>query len=133
MNSPRCLAFRKGLYSVGFVAGDFVRRGAGGGDGQGVRSPLAQELILDRLRRGRASFGRVPYAPTELKTYSGWHQTLDELVWLLKVTYATPEALRKRRFRLDTLFAGYIKKNKLAIPAMRRALRSPTARRWRRG
>jgi excisionase family DNA binding protein len=101
------------------------------GDGQGVRIPLAQELILDRLRRGRASFERVPYAPTELKTYSGWHQTLDELVWLLKVTYATPEALRKRRFRLDTLFAGYIKGNKLAIPAMRRALRSPTARRWR--
>jgi excisionase family DNA binding protein len=119
------------------VSSGTVRRWIRGGRIQAVKErgvlliPVSQEFILEQLRRRRTSSTRSPYTPTELKSYSQWHETLDQLVWLLKTSYASREMLKKRRFRLDSLFAAYIKSNKLAIPAIRRALNSPTPRRWR--
>ena len=100
-------------------------------EGQELRIPIGQNFLVERLHHAFASSNRHPYTPTALRTYAGWHNTLDELVWLLKVAYTSPYDLKKRRFRLDSLFAAYIRTNRLAIPAMRRALASPSARRWR--
>lgn len=91
--------------------------------------PLYQEFIMDRIRKGPAPL-KASYSPPELREYSRWHEALDELVWLLKVTYTPRELLKKRSFRVDSLFAAYIAKNRITNHRIRRSLRSATPRRW---
>lgn len=93
-----------------------------------VRRWIRNGLLVAEKRRGRyfisseanASFvvekieekydrPSQPYVPKEIGAYERWHTVLDELCWLLKVTYSTRGDLKARRFRLDQLFANYLR------------------------
>jgi hypothetical protein len=72
--------------------------------------------------RLRAKWARpVPaYVPPEISRYSEWHQVLDEFAWLVKAVYSEPADLKRRRFRLDVLFARYLAVNRVDIASIRR-------------
>ena len=52
---------------------------------------------------------RRPYVPREIADYNRWHTVLDEFCWLLKVTYTPPPELKRKQFRLDVIFANYLR------------------------
>lgn len=64
------------------------------------------------------------WVPEEIKAYSEWHQLLDELTWLLKVCYSPREDIKRKQFRLDQLFANYIKFHKIELPKIKRIFAS---------
>jgi len=68
-----------------------------------------------------------PYVPNEIKGYDEWHRTVDELCWLLKVCYALPENVKKRRFRLDALFHSYLTSNSIDPAKVARVFAPPSA------
>lgn len=68
-----------------------------------------------------------PWVPADLATYADWHTVIDELVWLLKVTFAEREALKKRDFRLDRLLQRHLERNVGSLRNVRSSfLPSPT-------
>lgn len=71
------------------------------------------------LKRPAAAF-----VPKEIKRYGKWHEVLDELTWLLKVSYSTSEEIKKKQFRLDQLFANFLKFHKVNIRRLKQALSS---------
>jgi len=77
----------------------------------------------------RAQHIRPPrtYVPPEIGRYSEWHSVLDELAWLLKAVYSDPTELKRKRFRLDVLFARYITLNRITLKAARREFPSCAA------
>jgi excisionase family DNA binding protein len=62
------------------------------------------------------------FVPKEIKRYGEWHELLDELVWLLKVSYSKPNDIKRKQFRLDQLFLNFLKFHKVTLPKMKRAL-----------
>ena len=52
---------------------------------------------------------RRPYVPREIAGYDRWHTVLDEFCWLLKVTYTPLPELRRKHFRIDVIFANYLR------------------------
>jgi excisionase family DNA binding protein len=68
----------------------------------------------------------LAYVPPEISRYSEWHQVLDELVWLAKAVYSDRSALKRRRFRLDVLFARYLTANGVDLRSIRKSF-SPTS------
>ncbi len=68
------------------------------------------DFVLKKLKEkhGRP---RSPFIPKEIEAYEKWHTVLDEFCWLLKVTYATREDIKARKFRLDALLAAYLEPN----------------------
>lgn len=56
-----------------------------------------------------------PYFPEELLAYSDWHQTLDYISWLFKVTYSLPNDLKKKLFNIRYIFENYLKIYKIDL------------------
>jgi hypothetical protein len=83
---------------------------------------MDQTFLIDKIRFPRRSEPTAPYAPKELEKYSGWHETLDEFIWLFKVFYGDAESIKSKRFRLDRLLASYVRSNKLSLAKVRQAL-----------
>ena len=54
---------------------------------------------------------RRPYVPREIADYNRWHTVLDDFCWLLKVTYTPPSDLKRKQFRLDVIFANYLRES----------------------
>jgi excisionase family DNA binding protein len=76
-------------------------------------------FISGRLRAKRAR--PLPaYVPPEISRYSEWHQVLDEFARLAKAVYSEPADLKRRRFRLDVLFARYLAVNRVSLASIRR-------------
>jgi len=85
-----------------------------------------QEFLTQQLQR----YWKKPQAafiPKEIERYGKWHELIDEIVWLIKVFYSTPEAIRKRQFRLDELFTKFLNLHKVNLRSLKQALRSQGA------
>lgn len=54
------------------------------------------------------------YCP-ELIDYLVFHDFVDRFCWLIKLWYAPKEVIKKRTYRIDTLFQYFIRKNKFDI------------------
>ena len=65
-----------------------------------------------------------PYVPREIAGYNRWHTVLDEFCWLLKVTYTSPAELKRKVFRLDVIFANYLRDSIGEVEEIARALGS---------
>jgi excisionase family DNA binding protein len=100
-------------------------------NGRRILIPFAQPFIGELIRTRGMSLGRALSSPDELEAYSEWHETLDEFVWLIKVSYSPPAIVKKRRFRLDELFVRYLTDNDVSLDKVRRALGSSASRSWK--
>lgn len=60
------------------------------------------------------------YFPDELLAYKDFHQAIDYLAWLIKVTYSSPRDVKKRHFNLQRLFEGYLTKHRVELSGLRR-------------
>jgi helix-turn-helix protein len=67
---------------------------------------------------------KAAFVPKEIKRYGRWHELLDELTWLLKVSYSAPAEIKKKQFRLDHLFANFLNFHKVNIRKLRQVLYS---------
>jgi excisionase family DNA binding protein len=83
------------------------------------------EFIVSRLRTAWTRPVK-PYVPPEISRYSEWHQVLDELAWLAKVSYSDRADLKRRRFRLDVLLARYLQTHSVTLASIRRSF-SPSS------
>ncbi len=68
------------------------------------------DFVLAQMRK-EYERPEEPWVPADLVTYADWHTVIDELVWLLKVTFSDREALKKREFRLDQLLQRHVEAN----------------------
>jgi hypothetical protein len=66
----------------------------------------------------------VAWVPKEIKAFDKWHHLLDELIWLLKVSYGDPGDIRKKAFRLDRLLQSFITTNKVTLAKVRNTFAS---------
>ena len=64
-------------------------------------------FIYNKLREREFRSPR-PYVPRPIAAYNRWHTVIDEFCWLLKVIYTPRHDLRRKRFRLDLMFANYL-------------------------
>jgi len=101
-------------------------KNSGNGHTKAVQYDENQEFLRKHLfdRVGKAESA---YVPTELERYSKWHQIVDGMTWLLKVSYSTPDEIKKRRFRLDKLFANYLRSHDVNLRTLRQALSTDTS------
>ncbi len=90
-------------------------------DASGMTIPIDPNIDFF-LAKERARWNREPqtWVPSELVDYDQWHQLLDGFCWLLKVCYSTPEEIKRKKFRLDSLFANYIRLNYVSNEKLRR-------------
>lgn len=56
-----------------------------------------------------------------LRHYSRWHDLIDEMTWLLKVSYGSTDDIKKKHFRLDSLFASQLRANDITLGKIRAA------------
>jgi len=54
--------------------------------------------------------------------YLFFHNVLDKFCWLIKLHYADRETVRRKRYRLDTLFQWYLRTNRLSPVAAKKSL-----------
>jgi len=47
--------------------------------------------------------------------YLFFHNVLDKFCWILKLHYADRETVKKKKYRIDTLFQRFIVKNKISV------------------
>src|SRR5262245_16801276 len=66
-----------------------------------------RDFIFERYRENR-NRPIEAWVPDGLEDYSEWHQVIDYFCWLIKLSYSSRENLKKKSFRLDSLFASYI-------------------------
>ena len=66
------------------------------------------------------------YEPPEISRYSEWHVILDEIAWLAKVVYSDVTMLKRKRFRLDVLFARYLHQNRITVASIRKVFSPST-------
>ena len=57
----------------------------------------------------------VAWNPQQIKEYSKWHDTLDEICWLFKVCYSARADIPHKKFRLDQIFVNYLKYHKITL------------------
>lgn len=86
-----------------------------------------REFILAQREKAR----NQTWTPKEIKRYSEWHQVLDELSWLVKICYSSKAEIKKRSFRLDTLFMNYLTVHSIT-PKRTRNIFPPSGRAQRR-
>jgi hypothetical protein len=67
---------------------------------------------------------QVPFVPKEIKRFGKWLELLDEVTWLLKICYSAPKEIKAKRFRLDQLFANFLKCHRINLRSLRGALDS---------
>lgn len=79
------------------------------------------EFFVERIRN-RWRQPRGPWIPRNLARYADWHTVIDELVWLIKVTYTDRAALKRRRFRLDHIFQRHLDENVRTLDTLLPAL-----------
>jgi hypothetical protein len=60
-----------------------------------------------------------PYIPKELRAYSEWHEVIDEIGWLFKVCYNQKEDVKRKLFRLDIMFANYLRTHDVNLRKVR--------------
>ena len=72
-----------------------------------------REFFLSRLKI-KGNKPEKAWIPKELDRYNSWHEMIDEFSWLVKICYSSKEEIKKKKFRLDQLFANYIKIQKIA-------------------
>lgn len=78
-------------------------------------------FLISKMREFQTRPSR-PYVPREIAGYNRWHTLLDEFCWLLKVTYTPPPELKRRQFRLDAIFANYLRESIGEMERISRAL-----------
>jgi hypothetical protein len=83
-------------------------------------SATNRSFFLSELEKARKR-PPTPWVPNEIKDFNKWHHLLDELLWLLKVTYSDPADIKRKAFRLDQLFSAYLSSNKVTLPKVRNA------------
>ena len=93
--------------------------------GRLVVSPTVpnNDFILARIRNRYRRF--TLRVPRPIQDYHKWHKTLDDLVWLLKVSYADRVDLAKHHFRLEKLFVSYIGNPTTVLSVVRRTMDPP--------
>ncbi|MBZ9715603.1 hypothetical protein [Deinococcus multiflagellatus] len=64
------------------------------------------------------------WQPKEIQEYLEFHETINQFTWLLKVRYSPKRELRKRAMRLDSIFANYLRKNKVQLSRLQRLMPS---------
>jgi hypothetical protein len=85
-----------------------------GPQGRTITFGANEVFLLARLRE--SAVRPIPaWVPIEIAGFNAWHDVLDELCWLLKVQYSCNDVVRRRKFRLDHLFASYFSSNELTI------------------
>ena len=67
------------------------------------------------------------WVPKEIKEFNRWHHLLDEFLWLLKVSYGDPSAIKRKVFRLDKLFCSFITINKVTQARIRNTFASSSS------
>lgn len=60
--------------------------------------------------------------------YLFFHNVLDKFCWLIKLHYADRETVRRKRYRLDTLFQWYLTKNGVSPEAAKKQLAASPSR-----
>jgi hypothetical protein len=60
------------------------------------------------------------WTPQELEDYSEWHLVIDYFCWLLKVCYSSKEEIKRKAFRLDALFANYLRLSEVRLERTKR-------------
>jgi excisionase family DNA binding protein len=58
---------------------------------------------------------RKAYVSKEIGIYHEWHQTLDEICWLIKTIYTPKESMKRREFRIDNIFAQFLIQNHIRL------------------
>lgn len=64
------------------------------------------------------------WIPKEIGDYSEWHELLDEFSWLIKICYSSKDDIKRKRFRLDRLFANYLTAHKIDLGKVRQIFAS---------
>lgn len=71
-----------------------------------TNSSFITKILIERSRKPQKRY-RVP----ELNEYHFWHESIDDLVWLLKVCYSSQDEVKRKKFRIDSIYQNYIIKN----------------------
>lgn len=79
-------------------------------------SNIISELIQNKIYYGIDE----PYVPNELMDYENWHQTIDYMSWLLKVTYSEPNKIKNKHFNIRYIFENYIDKNQIITSVLKK-------------
>jgi hypothetical protein len=82
------------------------------------------DFIGKQLDKKTRRYLTTTWMPKQLKEYSQWHEFLDELAWLFKISYSSRQDIRQKRFRLDQLFANYIQTHKVTLRKVKQAFGS---------
>jgi excisionase family DNA binding protein len=90
-----------------------------------INNEKTNAFLVSRIRDLSKSPPKA-WNPKEIKDYSKWHDLLDEMTWLLKVCYSSPKAIKRKKFRLDSLFAEYLRTSNITLKNVRAAFRSRT-------
>jgi hypothetical protein len=77
--------------------------------------------------RNRHSRPESAWVPEGLTDYHGWHQLIDEFVWLVKACYSDKEDLKRKRFRLDRLLANYLRANNVTLGRIKHTFAASSA------
>lgn len=71
--------------------------------------------------------------PGEIRQFSDRHEVLDEIAWLFKTCYSQQDDIKRKRFRLDLMFANYLRTPKpLTLPKLARVFDRDASKRRRR-
>lgn len=89
-------------------------------------TPKNHTAIMQEFEYAR-SHPMPAWVPSGIKGYAKWHELLDEFTWLLKVCYSEPATIRRKAFRLDTLFRSYIEANTVTVAKVRSTFASHPA------
>jgi hypothetical protein len=97
----------------------------GDGGKLAIRFTDNEAFLLERMREYWKKPTRA-YVPEALKRYAKWHQVLDAMAWLVKVSYSEKEQIKKKQFRLDSLLANYLSTHNITLRDIRIALQPDT-------
>lgn len=62
--------------------------------------------------------------PKNIRGYHKWHTILDEICWLIKVTYSSRENVKRKRFRLDKILQNYLTIHEISLSKTKRIFQS---------
>ncbi|NOT04030.1 MAG: hypothetical protein HOP27_05465 [Anaerolineales bacterium] len=94
-------------------------------DGQSYSILLSENRdFISALIRKKHSKPISVWTPKEIEDYSEWHELIDEICWLIKVCYSSRDDIKRKRFRLDTLFVNYLTSNKITLSKVKQIFAS---------
>jgi excisionase family DNA binding protein len=83
-------------------------------------------FIVENIKK-KYSRPEEAWVPESIESYNEWHQLLDYYCWLIKICYSSKKDIKRKCFRIDKIFANYLKFHNVSLNKVRQIFATNTS------